>query len=89
MSNPLMGVMRRNDKQPNVFQSVAQAVKRGADPNQIAQQLIQDNPAVRQAAELMNGKTNDQIKNIAFNRAKEMGVDLNAMAKQWGIKLPD
>lgn len=89
MSNPLMGVVRRDDKQNNVFQSVAQAVKRGADPNQIAQQLIQQNPAVRQAAEIMSGKTNDQIKNIAYNRAKEMGVDLNAMAKQWGIKLPD
>ena len=37
----------------------------------------------------MSGKSNDEIKQMAYNRAAQMGVDLNQMAQQMGIKLPD
>lgn len=92
MNNPLMGMIQQQNggnQQPNAFQMISQAVKQGITPNMIAQQLIQNNPAVRQAAQIMRGRTPEQIKNMAYSRAQEMGVDLNAMAKQWGIKLPD
>jgi len=38
---------------------------------------------------MMRGKTPNQIKQMAYNRAAQMGVDLNQMAQQMGIKLPD
>lgn len=68
---------------------IMQMAQRGVDPNRLAQQLIQQNPAVQQAAQMMRGKTPDQIKQMAYNRAAHMGVDLNRMAQQMGIKLPD
>ncbi len=72
----------------NVGQIVRMA-KNGVDPDKLAQQLIQQNPAVKRAADLMSGKSNDEIKQMAYNRAAQMGVDLNQMAQQMGIKLPD
>ena len=68
---------------------IMQMAQRGVDPNRLAQQLIKQNPAVKRAADLMSGKTNDEIKQMAYNRAAQMGVDLNQMAQQMGIKLPD
>ena len=67
---------------------IIQAVQRGANPNQIMNQLVQSNPAMRQAAQLMSGKTPDQIRDMVQQRAQQMGVDLNQFEKQWGIKLP-
>lgn len=67
---------------------IIQAVQHGANPNQIMNQLVQSNPAMRQAAQLMSGKTPAQIRDMVQQRAQQMGVDLNQIEKQWGIKLP-
>ena len=68
---------------------IMQMAQRGVDPKKLAQQLMQQNPAVQQAAQMMRGKSPEQIKQMAYNRAAQMGVDLNQMAKDMGIKLPD
>ena len=67
---------------------IIQAVQRGANPNQIMNQLVQSNPAMRQAAQLMSGKTPAQIRDMVQQRAQQMGVDLNQIEKHWGIRLP-
>lgn len=66
---------------------ILQMAQRG-NPQQIAMQLAQQNPAFRQAMQMMNGKTPEQIRDMAFNMAKQRGVDLNQMARQMGINLP-
>lgn len=68
---------------------IMQMAQRGVDPNRLAQQLIQQNPAMQQAAQMMQGKTPAQIKQMVYDRARQMDVDLNQMAQQMGIKLPD
>lgn len=65
-----------------------QMIQRGGNPNQIIGQLIQQHPAVRQAAQFMNGKTPQQIQKEVQNMAAQRGVDLNQLAKQLSIKLP-
>lgn len=67
---------------------IIQAVQRGANPNQLMMQLAQSNPAIRQAMQLVNGKTPDQIRDMVQQRAQQMGVDLNQIEKQWGVRLP-
>lgn len=66
---------------------ILQMAQRG-NPQQIAMQLAQQNPAFRQAMQMVNGKTPEQIRDMAFNMAKQRGVDLNQMARQMGINLP-
>lgn len=65
-----------------------QMLQNGVNPNQLVNQLIQCNPAFRQAAQFMNGKTPQQIQNGAQQMAQQRGVDLNQLSKQLGIKLP-
>ena len=65
-----------------------QMIQRGANPNQLMMQAAQNNPAVRQAMQMMNGKTPEQIRDMAFCEAKRRGVDLNQLARSLGITLP-
>jgi len=71
------------------FGQILQMANHGVDPNRLAQQLIKQNPAVQQAAQMMRGKSPDQIKQMVYSRAQQMGVDVQQIARQMGIKLPD
>lgn len=64
-----------------------QMLQRGANPQQLMSQMIQQHPAFRQAAQFMNGKTPQQIQAEVQKMAAQRGVDLNQLTKQLGIKL--
>lgn len=72
----------------NPMSQIMNALQQGVNPNQIAMQLAQHNPAVRQAMQMVNGKTPEQVRDMAFQMAKERGVDLNQLARNMGIRLP-
>jgi hypothetical protein len=67
---------------------IIQAVNNGANPNQLMMQLAQTNPAIRQAMQLMSGKTPTQIRDMVQQQAQRRGVDLNRLVQQWGVQLP-
>lgn len=67
---------------------ILDAIRRGANPNQIAAQLAQNNPAIRHAMQIMNGKTPEQVRDMAYQIAQQRGLDLNQIARQLGITLP-
>ena len=73
----------------NPMAQIMNAIQRGANPNQIAAQLAQNNPVVRQAMQMMNGKTPQQVRDMAYQMARQRGVDLNQLARNMGIKLPE
>ena len=64
-----------------------QMLQRGANPQQLMNQMIQQHPAFRQAAQFMNGKTPQQIQSEVQKMAAQRGIDLNQLTKQLGIKL--
>ena len=70
----------------NPLQAI-QALQKGANPNQLMMQLTQNNPAVRQAVQMVNGKTPDQIRDMAQQMARQRGVDLNQLMQTLGIRL--
>ena len=72
----------------NPMNQIMNALQQGVNPNQIAMQLAQNNPSVRQAMQLVNGKTPEQVRNMAFQMAKQRGVDLYQLARNMGIQLP-
>lgn len=67
---------------------IMQALRNGVNPNMIAMQLAQTDPAVRQAMQIMSGKTPGQVRDIAYQMARQQGVDLNQIAQQFGVRLP-
>lgn len=70
--NPLMMAMQGANSPMNKMGQVANVLKmlRSGNPEQIAQQMMQNNPQFRQFVEANKGKTPEQV-------AKEHGIDLN------------
>lgn len=72
----------------NPMNQIMNALRQGVNPNQIAMQLAQNNPSVRQAMQLVNGKTPEQVRDMALHMAKQRGIDLYQFARNMGIQLP-
>lgn len=65
-----------------------QQVQHSANPRKAAMQMIQNNPAVKRALQMTNGRSPEEIKNMAYDMARQRGIDLDSMAQQFGIRLP-
>lgn len=70
--NPLMMAMQGANSPMNKMWQVANVLKvlRSGNPDQIAQQMMQNNPQFRQFVEANKGKTPEQV-------AREHGIDLS------------
>ena len=42
----------------------------------------------QQAKQIIGGKNENQLRDIAMNMARQRGVDLNALAQQMGVQIP-
>lgn len=65
-----------------------QMIQRGGNPQQLVMQAAQNNPILRQAMQAVNGRTPEQVRDMAYQIARQQGVDLNQLARQLGIRLP-
>ena len=65
-----------------------QMIQRGGNPQQLVMQAAQNNPILRQAMQAVNGRTPEQVRDMAYQMARQQGVDLNQLARRLGIKLP-
>lgn len=70
--NPLMMAMQGANSHMNKMGQFANVLKmlRSGNPDQIAQQMMQNNPQFRQFVEANKGKTPEQV-------AREHGIDLS------------
>ena len=73
MSNPMM--------------SMIQMAMGGMSPMQYLQQRMGQNPQIAQAMTLIQGKTPEQLHQIADNMAKQRGTTVEEIARQYGIPL--
>ena len=66
------------------------SMMRGGNPQQILQQMMQQDPRVGQAMQMIQGKSPQELQKMAMNVAKERGIDLNAFvqnfAQQFGMR---
>lgn len=73
MSNPMM--------------SMIQMAMGGMSPMQYLQQRMGQNPQIAQAMNLIQGKTPEQLQQIADNMAKQRGTTVEAIAQQYGFPI--
>ena len=71
----------------NPLQMLMQARQRGMTPAQAMSQIAQQNPQLRQAMQLLEGKSQSQQMQMIRNMAAERGIDIEQMAKQMGIPM--
>lgn len=71
MGNPLMAMigMARN----------------GGNPMQLVQQMAMQNPQMRQFMGMVQGKTPQQLQQLAENVARERGTTIDAVRQQLGL----
>lgn len=55
----------------------------------LVQQMLGQNPRMGPAVQMIRGKNQKQLRQIAENMARERGTSLQEIANQYGIKLPD
>ena len=67
---------------------LVQMLQGSGNPMQMLMGMAQNNPALGQALQMVNGKTPAELERMAYDMAKQRGVDLNQLAKQMGIRLP-
>jgi hypothetical protein len=75
-----------NQGQVNPMQIIMNQFVNGMSPMAILNRM--NGPQVNQAKSLIGGKSEDQLRQIAMNMAKQRGIDLNNLAQQMGINLP-
>ena len=74
-NNPLL-------QQNNPMMMAINAMRNGANPDALMQQMLQSNPQLQQIAA---GKTPEQIMSIAQNMCKERGTNIDAVLGKFGI----
>lgn len=61
---------------------LANVVKQGMNPQSMLMQMSQSNPRIRQFMNMVNGKSPQELQNMAQNIANERGVNLNSIMQQ-------
>lgn len=70
----------------NPFALLLTAAKNGGNVNQMIQQMARSNPQMAQAAQMINGKSPQQLQQIAMNMCRECGITPEAVLRQLGVK---
>ena len=64
-----------------------QMMMSGMSPMQYLQRMASGNPMIAQAASLIQGKTPEQLHQIADNMAKQRGTTVEEIARQYGLPI--
>ena len=59
--------------------------RNGGNPMMLMQQMAGQNPQMQQAISMIQGKTPEQLKQMAENMAKERGMTVEQVAKNIGL----
>lgn len=65
----------------NPMQLIMTAMRNGADPRQIIAQMARNNPQMAQAAQMIGGKSDAELRQIAMNMCRERGTTPDAVVQ--------
>lgn len=63
-------------------------LQKAKDPMMLLQQMSSNNPQLKRALEVIQGKSPQELKQYVENTAKTQGVDLTQLAQKLGLQLP-
>ena len=78
----------KNTKMTNPMAAMLNSMSKGKNPMLMMQQMAAQNPQMRQFMQMLQGKTPEQLRQMAENVAKERGISINDVARQLGITNP-
>lgn len=71
----------------NPIQLLVQTIRTGGNPNAVLQNMAAGDPRIGQAMQMMQGKSPQQLRNMAENMARERGINIADVARGLGIPL--
>lgn len=80
--------MMMNSPFANPAMQMLDAMRRGQNPKQILMGMARNNPQVNQVMQMMQGKSPDQLRQLASNMAAERGTTIEDVARQLGLQIP-
>lgn len=72
----------------NPMLQLMNVMRAGGNPGAMLQQMAGQNPQVRQAMQMMRGKSPAELQQMAKNMANERNIDLNQLLQQFGMANP-
>lgn len=69
----------------NPLMMMVQTMQRGGNPLQALGQMG-GNPQIAQFMQMIQGKSGNQLQQMAENMARERGIDIDELAKQLGMR---
>ena len=71
----------------NPITALVNAARSGGNPMQLMQQMAMQDPRIAQAQQMMQGKTPQQLRQMAENMARERGTTVQDIAQRLGIRI--
>ena len=72
----------------NPVAQLMNVIRTGGDPQALLNSMASRDPQIKQAVQMMSGKTSAQLQQMAQNMARERGISLNDVMRQFGINFP-
>lgn len=91
MAGQTLGAMKQIGQMANEIDGVFQLIKiykGGGNPMALMSKMAGNNPQMAQAMQIIQGKDQNQLMQIAQNMARERNIDLAQLAQQLGLQLP-
>ena len=63
-------------------------IQSGGNPQQLINQIVNQNPKFKNIMNNINGKDPNQLKDMFYSMCKEKGINPQDIAKQYNINLP-
>lgn len=70
----------------NILGTLIQAARSGGNPMQVLGGMAQGNHIMQQGANMIAGKSPQELEQLARNMAKQRGVDIDQMIEQLGLR---
>lgn len=70
----------------NPMMRMIQLMRSGQSPMGMMQEMAQQDPRAQQAMQMIQGKSPQQLRQMAQNMAREKGIDLDMVMRQMGLK---
>ena len=70
----------------NPMMRMIQLMRSGQSPMGMMQEMAQQDPRAQQAMQMIQGKSPQQLRQMAQNMAREKGIDLDMVMRQMGLR---
>lgn len=71
----------------NPIMALVNAARSGGNPMQLMQQMAMQDPRIAQAQQMIQGKSPQQLRQMAENMARERGTTVQDVARGLGINI--